>query len=54
MEVRTGVHHFLSLSFKYFYITIWSYMKLEDVLEVFPMLMPETFLEQFIFILGCE
>jgi hypothetical protein len=27
-------------------------MKLEDVLEVLPMLIPETFLEWFIFILG--
>jgi hypothetical protein len=29
-------------------------MKLEDVLEVFPMLMLESFLDCFIFIWGCE
>jgi hypothetical protein len=54
VEVRARVQHFLSLTFKYFYIVIWSYMKLEDVLEVLPILMPETFLEQFVFILGQE
>jgi hypothetical protein len=54
MEVKVGVEHFLSQVFKYFYIAIWSCMKLEDVLEVLPMLMPKTFLEQFVFIWGCE
>jgi len=54
MEVKVGVEHFLSQVFKYFYIAIWSCMKLEDVLEVLPMLMPKTFLEQFVFVWGCE
>jgi hypothetical protein len=54
VEVRIGVEHFLSEMLKYFYIVIWFYMKLEDVLEVLPMLILETFLEQFVFIWGCE
>jgi hypothetical protein len=29
-------------------------MKLEDVLEVLPMLMPKSFLDWFVFIWGCE
>ncbi len=29
-------------------------MKLEDVLEVLPMLMPKSFLDWFIFFWGCE
>jgi hypothetical protein len=36
MEVGARVEHFLSKVFNYFYIVIWSYMKLEDVLEIFP------------------
>jgi hypothetical protein len=54
MEVRTRVEHFLSQVFKYFYIAIWFCMKLEDVLKVLPMLIPEIFLEQFVFIWGSE
>jgi hypothetical protein len=54
MEVKIGVEHFVSQAFKYFYIVILSSMKLGDVLEVLPMFMPETFLERFIFIWGCE
>jgi hypothetical protein len=54
VEVRKGVQHFLSQAFKYFYIAIWSCVKLEDVLEVLPMLNPKTFLEWFVFIWGCE
>jgi hypothetical protein len=44
----------LSKAFQKFHITIWYYMKLEDVLEVLPMLMLESFLDQFVFIWGCE
>ncbi len=33
-----------------FYIAIWSCMKLEDVLKVLPMLIPNTFVDQFVFI----
>jgi hypothetical protein len=54
MEVRTRMQHFFFHAFKYFYIAIWSCMKLEDVLEVLHMLMPKYFLEQFVFIWGCE
>jgi len=54
VEVRVGVENFLSIVLKYFYITIWSCMKLEDMLEVLPMLIPKIFLEWFVFIWGCE
>jgi hypothetical protein len=54
MKVKAGVEHFLFQAFKYFYIAIWSCMKLEDVLEVLPMLIPKTFLEWFVFIWGRE
>jgi hypothetical protein len=54
VEVRAGVEHFLSNAFKRIYIIIWSYMKLEDVLEVLPMLMLKKFLNEFIFIWGHE
>jgi len=37
VEVRTGIKHFLSNVFLKFYIVIWSWMKLEDVLKVLPM-----------------
>jgi hypothetical protein len=52
VEVRTRIEHFLFNFLKKF-IAIWSCMKLEDVLEVFPMLMPKKFME-FIFIWGHE
>ncbi len=50
VEVKAKVKHFLSNFLKRFYVIIWSYMKLEDVLEVLPMLMLEKFLNEFIFI----
>jgi len=52
MELGIKVEHFFSKVFNYFYIVIWSCMKLEDVLEVLPMLIPQNFLEWFVFILG--
>jgi hypothetical protein len=54
MEVRTRMQHFFSHAFKYVYIAIWPCVKLDDVLEVLPMLMLEYFLERFFFIWGCE
>ncbi len=54
VEVRAEVENFLSIALKYFYIAIWSCMKLEDMLEVLPMLIPKIFLEWFVFIWGCE
>ncbi len=54
MEVKTRVEHFFSQAFKYFYIVIWSCVKLEDVLEILLMLMLKTLLEQFVFIWGGE
>ncbi len=50
VEVRVGVEQFLSNVLKELYIAIWSYMKLEDVLEVLPMLMPKKFVNEFVFI----
>jgi hypothetical protein len=54
MEVKDKVDFFFNKAFQKFHITIWSCMKLEDVLEVFPMLMPKSFLYRFIFISGLE
>jgi hypothetical protein len=48
VEVRIGVEIFLFKTFEKFNVTIWSCMKLEDVLEVLPMLMAENFVDQFI------
>ncbi len=42
IEVRVVVEHFLVNAFQKFYIIIWSCMKLKDVLEVLPMLMPKS------------
>jgi hypothetical protein len=52
VEMKKRVEHFFFQVFKYFYIVIWSCMKLEDVLEVLPMFILETFLEWFVFIWG--
>ncbi len=54
VEVRVGVEDFLAKAFENFYTTICSCMKLEDVLEVLPMFMLANFVDQFIFIWGCE
>ncbi len=54
MELKVGVEHFLFTTFNYFYIGIWSCMKLKDVVEVLPMLVPEFFLDWFLFIWGHE
>jgi hypothetical protein len=49
VKLKVGMQHFFSQAFKYFYIAIWSCVKLEDVLKVLPMFMCKTFLEQFSF-----
>jgi len=54
VKVRARVEDFLAKAFEKFYVAIWSCMKLEDVLEVLPMLMPENFMDWFIFIWGRE
>ncbi len=54
VEVKARMEIFLNKGFQKFHIVIWSCMKLEDVLEVLPMFMLESFLDQFIFIWGCE
>jgi hypothetical protein len=45
VEVKTRVENFISKAFQKFHIVIWSCMKLEDVLEVLPMFMLESFLD---------
>jgi hypothetical protein len=50
MEVRAGVGYFLSKAFKKFHIVIKSCMRIVDVLQVFPLLMPKEFVDQFMFI----
>jgi hypothetical protein len=45
MEVRAKVWDSLVKAFEKFYVTIWSCMKLEDVLEVLPMHMLENFMD---------
>jgi hypothetical protein len=54
VEIRARVKILLSKAFQKFHIIIRFCMKLEDVLEVLPMLMPKSFLDQFIFIWGHE
>jgi hypothetical protein len=54
MEVRVRVQHFLIHAFKKFYIIIWSCMLIEDVMEVLTLLLSQDFINQFVFIWGCE
>jgi hypothetical protein len=54
VEVRIGVEDFLMKAFEKFYVAIWSYMKLRDVLGVLPMFMLENFVDESIFIWGRE
>jgi hypothetical protein len=45
VKVKARMKHFLTHAFEKFYIAIWSCMKLEDVLKVLPMLIPNTFMD---------
>jgi hypothetical protein len=54
LESRVVMQHFLSQAFKKNYIAILSRMLLEDVMQVPPLLMPQAFVYQFVFIWGCE
>jgi len=54
LKLKLESNIFFSNVFKKLYIAIWSCMKLEDMLEVLPMLMPKKFLDEFIFIWGHE
>jgi hypothetical protein len=54
VEVKIGVKKFLAHAFQKDYITIWSCMKLEDVLKVLLMLIVDMFVDQFVFIWGHE
>jgi uncharacterized membrane protein len=53
VEATIGMQHFFSSSQKN-NITIWFYMLLENVIEVFPMFMPQVFVDQLFFIWGCD
>jgi hypothetical protein len=50
VKVKIKVEHFFPTTFNYFYMGNGSCMKLENVLEIFQVLMLEKFLDQFIFI----
>jgi len=54
LEIYARVQNFLSQAFEHFYIVIWSCMLLEDVLEILALLMPKDFVDQFVFVWGCE
>jgi hypothetical protein len=54
LESRLGVQHFLFPTFKKNYVVIWSYMLLEDVMQNFPLLVLQTFVDQFVLICGCQ
>ncbi len=50
--MKARVEHFLSIAINYFYIKIWSCMKLEDVLKVLLVIIPNNFLDRFVLIQG--
>jgi hypothetical protein len=50
MEARARIQHFLIHAFKKFYIGIWSYMLIEDVMEILTLLLLQDFIDQFFFI----
>jgi hypothetical protein len=54
VEVRARLEDFLLKAFEKIYVAIWFCMKLQDVLEVLPMFMPTNFMDQLVFIWGCE
>ncbi len=45
VKVKVGMENFLNKTFQKFHIVVWYCVKLEDVLEVLPMLMPKSFLD---------
>jgi hypothetical protein len=45
IEMRVGMKHVFAHAFEKLYIAIWSCVKLEDVLEVLPMLIPNMFVD---------
>jgi len=54
LEVKVGVQHFLARAFKRFYIVVWPYMLIEDIMEVLTLLLLQNFIDQFVFIWGHE
>jgi hypothetical protein len=47
VKAKTRVQYF-------YYIAIWSCMLLKDVMQVFLLLIPQIFTNQFVFIQGCK
>jgi len=54
VEAKAKIQHFFISAFKKFYIGIWSCMLIEDVMEVFTLLLPQDFIDQIVFIWGHE
>jgi hypothetical protein len=54
VEICARLQDFFFRAFEHFYIVIWSCMLLENVLEILPLLMPKTLVDQFVFVWGCE
>ncbi len=50
VEVRIGMKKNLAKALENFYATIWSFMKLEDMLKVLPMLMLDNFVNKLVLI----
>jgi len=53
LEICVRVWDFFFSTFEHFYIVIWSCMLFKDVLEILPLLMPKTFIDQFVCVWGC-
>jgi hypothetical protein len=43
VEARVRIQHFLICAFKKFYVGIWSFMLIEDVMEVLTLLLSQDF-----------
>jgi hypothetical protein len=54
LEVRTEIQHFFTYAIKKFYFGIWFCMLIEDAMEVLTLLLRQDFIDQFVFIWGCE
>ncbi len=50
LETCVGVQDFFFRAFEHFYIDIWLCMLLENVFEILLLLMPKTFIDQFVFV----
>jgi len=54
LEIHVGIYDFLSQAFEHFDIVIWLCMLLKNVLVILLLLMPKIFINQFVFVEGCE